>query len=131
MRALKATRTVILWVLQLFACLGFVVIGIAKFRAPFWIHGFARWGYPDWFRLQIGVLEVASGVLLAFPRTASYAAALLVCIMAGAAGTLAVHGERMSAPIVWVVLLAIVGIARFRRAWRPAATRAALASGPV
>src|SRR4029077_10694634 len=93
MRYLRTAGTVTVWALQAFACLGFVFIGIAKFRPGFWIAGFARWGYSDSFRMLIGILEIAGGVLLTFPLTASYAATLLGSIMVGATVTLVLHNE--------------------------------------
>jgi uncharacterized membrane protein YphA (DoxX/SURF4 family) len=119
MRFLKAAGPVMLWALQILASVGFVLTGFAKFFAPFWIAGFTRWGYPDSFRMLIGVLEIVGGLLLAFPRTASYAAAMLACIMVGAFGTLIAHGEPWKAPIVWMVVIVVIGIARRRAALRP------------
>jgi putative oxidoreductase len=120
MRHLKSTGRAALWTLQILAAVGFVLTGLAKFRAPFWIAGFARWGYPDGFRIAIGVLEVAGGVLLLFPRTSSYAAALLGSIMIGAVVTLLLHHEPFLAPVVWGAVLAVIGGVRRPRAARPA-----------
>jgi putative oxidoreductase len=131
MRNLKTVGTVMLWVLQTLVSLGFIGTGIGKFHGAFWIAAFARWGYPDSFRLLIGVLEVAGGLLLAFPRTASYAAALIGCIMVGAAGTLVLHKERAFAPIVWFACTVFIGIVRRRRAWRPISRRVPAALDPV
>ena len=131
MRNLKTAGTVLLWVLQILVSLAFIGTGIGKFRGAFWIAGFARWGYPDSFRLLIGALEVAGGLLLAFPRTASYAAALIGCIMVGAAGTLVLHHERAFAPIVWFVCIAFIGGVRRRRAWRPFSRSVPAALDPV
>ena len=119
MRYLKTAGTVMLWALQIFATVGFTVAGIGKFRSAFWIAAFARWGFSDGFRMLIGVLELAGGLLLAFPRTTSYAAVLIGCIMVGAAGTLVLHKEPWAAPVFWLVIMALLGIARRRRAWRP------------
>jgi len=119
MRYLKAAGTVTIWTLQVLASLGFVYIGIAKFRPGFWIAGFARWGYSDSFRMLIGVLEVAGGALLAFPPTASYAAAVLGCILAGAIGTLVLHNEHPFPPLVWIAVTALIGLVRLPRMWRP------------
>jgi uncharacterized membrane protein YphA (DoxX/SURF4 family) len=119
MRYLKTAGTVTMWALQVLASLGFVYIGIAKFRNGFWIAGFARWGYSDSFRMLIGVLEVAGGVLLAFPPTASYAAALLGCILAGAIGTLVLHNEPPFPPLLWIAVIALIGLVRLPRMWRP------------
>ncbi len=112
----------LLWIAQIWAAFAFVVIGFGKFRNPFWLAAFPRWGYSDGFRMLIGVLEMLAGVLIAFPQTASYAAVLIDVIMLGAVGTLVVHHEKLFPPIFWLIVVSIVGFARRRRAWRPSAS---------
>jgi putative oxidoreductase len=121
MRYLKIAGVVLLWAIQLLAAFAFVNIGLGKFTHPFWIKAFAKWGYSDGFRMLIGVLEMAAGVLLAIPQTTVYAAALIDVLMIGAAGTLLLNGEpsrQISAPIVWMVLVSALAFARRRRTWR-------------
>jgi uncharacterized membrane protein YphA (DoxX/SURF4 family) len=112
---------VILWIFQGWAAFAFVVIGFGKFHGAFWVKAFTRWGYSDGFRLLIGVLEMTGGLLMAFPRTAAYAAILLDVIMIGAIATLVAHDEHLFAPTFWLIVVSIVGYARWRQAWRPAA----------
>lgn len=131
MRFLKSASPVLLWVLQILFSFLFVMTGVGKFRGAFWVAGFARWGYPDGFRVVVGVLEIVAGALLAFPWTASYAAALIVCIMIGAEGTLILNHEKIAPPIVWMVIVTTIGIGRRHRAWRPNARAAAPALDPV
>ena len=120
MRVVRIAGTVVLWTLQVLAAAGFVAIGVAKFAIPAWAHNFARWGYPDGFYMVIGALEMIGGVLLLVPRLTSYAAALLGAIMIGAAATHLLHNEtaRLSAPLMWLGMMAVLGFARRRRAWR-------------
>jgi uncharacterized membrane protein YphA (DoxX/SURF4 family) len=115
----KAARA-ILWLFQAWTAFAFVVIGIGKFRNPFWLAAFPRWGYSDGFRMLIGVLECLGGLLMAFPRTALYAALVIAAIMIGALGTLLLNHEKLFAPIFWLVVVSIVGYARRKQAWRPA-----------
>ena len=131
MRNLKKAGVALLWTVQILVCLAFIMTGVAKFRAPFWIDGFARWGYPDWFRVTIGVLEIVGGLLIALPATASYATALLGGILAGAAATLLLHNENPAAPIVWFVVVVLIGVSRRSRAWRPIGMRVPLAASQV
>jgi len=114
------TGRAILWFLQMWTAFAFVVIGFGKFRNPFWLAAFPRWGYSDGFRMLIGVLEILGGLLIVFPRTASYAAILIDAIMIGALGTLVLNHEKFFAPIFWLILVSVVGYARRRQAWRPA-----------
>ena len=63
----------------------FLVMGLMKFpeTGP-WTALFERWGYPAWFRHAVGLAEVLGGSALVVPRAASYAAAVLAAVMAGA-----------------------------------------------
>ena len=121
MRVLKMVGTAALWIVQILAAAAFVAIGVAKFASPEWARHFARWGYPDGFYLVIGALEVFGAILLLAPKLSSYGAALLAAIMAGAAATHALHHEtaRIAAPLMWLAIVALIGVARRRRAWRP------------
>ena len=122
MRVLRMVGTVALWIVNILAAAAFVAIGLAKFGSPAWAIKFERWGYPDGFYMVIGALEIAGGVLLLVPRVSSYAAALLGAILIGAAATHALHDEtaRVAAPLMWLAVMALIGVARRRRAWRPA-----------
>jgi putative oxidoreductase len=122
MRILRMAGTVALWIVNILAAAAFVAIGLAKFFSPEWAIKFERWGYPDGFYMVIGALELAGGVLLVVPRVSSYAAALLGAILIGAAATHALHHEaaRVAPPLMWLAVMALIGVARRRRAWRPA-----------
>ena len=121
MRVLRIVGTVALWIVNILAAAAFVAIGLAKFGSPQWAIKFERWGYPDGFHLVIGALEVGGAILLLVPKVSSYGAVLLGAIMVGAAATHALHDEaaRVSAPLMWLAIITLVGLARRRRAWRP------------
>lgn len=121
MRTLRLAGIIGLWGLQVLLAALFVVIGIAKFGDPSWARNFARWGYPSGFYMVIGALEAIAGVCLLVPRIATYAAALLVVIMIGASATHLLHNEmhRVVAPLIYLAVLAVIGIARLRSAARP------------
>jgi putative oxidoreductase len=125
MKTLKRVGWISLWILQVLAALAFVVIGVAKFADPGWSRNFARWGYPAGFYMMIGVLELAGGVCLLVPRIAAYAAAFLGAIMVGALATHVVHNEtaRLVGPLMYLVVLAIVALGRWRSAVRPPVIR--------
>lgn len=133
MRVLKVVGTVALWIVQILAAAAFVAIGVAKFASPEWPRHFARWGYPDGFYLVIGALEVGGAMLLLAPKLSSYGAALLGAIMAGAAATHALHHEtgRIAAPLMWLAIVALVGVARRRRAWRPGVRALPVPAGQI
>jgi hypothetical protein len=117
MRYVRRAGIVVLWAMQILGAAAFIAIGMAKFSSPFWVKAFARWGYSDGFRILIGVLEVAGGAALVWPRTTFYAAVLIDAILIGAAATLGLHGERMSAPTMWFVWISILAAARYKLAY--------------
>ena len=86
------------------------------------VKEFAKWGYPGWFRLVVGTVEVASAVLLLIPRVAFFGASALAVIMIGAIHTHVFRGTNEAGmavvPLLLLVFLAIVGYAR-----RPASLR--------
>jgi len=121
MRTLRLVGIIGLWTLQVLLAALFVVIGIAKFADPSWARNFARWGYPSGFYMVIGALEAIGGVCLLFPRVATYASALLGVIMICASATHLLHNEmhRVAPPLVYLAVLAIIGVARLRVIARP------------
>jgi len=133
MHLIRRVGTVAVWFLQALLALAFTLIGVAKFADPSWARSFARWGYPDGFYLVVGVLEAAGGLALLVPRLASWAAVMLGAIMLAASVTHFVHGEmnRVTPPLMYLAVVAIVGLARRRAAWRPRVSRRAVAAGPM
>ena len=87
-RAARIVLEVALWALTALLVMVFVRAGLAKFEAESgWSRAFAYWGYPVWFRVWIGLLEVAAAALLLWPRTAAYGAILIIVVMLGGMGT--------------------------------------------
>lgn len=81
-------REVLLWALAAMLIMVFVRAGLDKFDASSgWARAFSVWGYPVWFRILIGVSEVAAALLLLWPRTAAYGAAIIIVVMAGGMAT--------------------------------------------
>lgn len=50
----------------------------------FWAEPFARWGYPVWLRVGVGVLETAGSVMLVVPWLATWGGIATGMAMAGA-----------------------------------------------
>ena len=125
MRTLKVLGTIGLWTVQILAALAFILIGVVKFADPSWARSFARWGYPAGFYMVIGILEALGGVCLLVPRVASYAAGLLGIIMIAAAATHFVHNEmgRVAGPLMYLALVGIIGLGRWKSAARPTQVR--------
>lgn len=89
----------------------FALSGGAKLAGlEFEIQAFARWGYPPWFMVVVGVVEVAGAIALLVGRLSAAAAAALAAMMVGALGTHVIHAE-------WG-MLAIAAVIFGLSAWR-------------
>ena len=98
---LRHVRLAAAWALGLYLASLCVRMGWGKLTPDeFWTESFARWGYPSWFRVLVGAVELAAGAALVIPWVASYGALALSLIMAGAWGTLAHEGRW--ADVAWV-----------------------------
>ena len=107
-------RKIALWALTGLLAFLFAFAGSMKFVGPGAAKQFAEFGYPDWFRVVIGVVEAGGALALLAPRTAFYGAGALAVVMAGAVFTLLRAGEVPQAvvPLVLFGLLALVSYAR-------------------
>ena len=107
------------WILTALLVLMFANAGIRKFfENGGWTWMFRHVGFPDWFRIVIGVLEAGAAVLLLLPRTAAYGAITVIVIMLGAIATnFAAHMPLRGLVPAGVSLLvgAIVLAARWRQ----------------
>src|SRR5262249_9801908 len=108
--------SILLWTASSLAAVYFVFIGAEKFTSPFWLTAFARWGYSDRFRMLIGVVEIAGGLLLAFPKTTVYGAVAIEVVMLGALGTRLRCHEHVFAPVFLLVMVALIAYGRRRHA---------------
>jgi hypothetical protein len=96
----------------------FVPQGWAKFSdSSGWARAFRIWGYPDWFRVTIGVAELGAVLLLLWPRTAAIGAAVIICVMLGGMGTHVVKegGRHITSEVVPLVLATIVLVVKLRQ----------------
>lgn len=111
----RIVREVLLWVVTAFLVYVFVRQGISKFDdASGWSRAFRFWGYPDWFRILIGVVEVAAAVILLVPRFAWIGAMMIIVVMLGGMATHVVTGQpkQVTSEVVPLVLSTIIAIAR-------------------
>jgi uncharacterized membrane protein YphA (DoxX/SURF4 family) len=76
---------------------------------------FAAYGYPDWFRVLIAVVEIAGSLAILISRAAFWAAGALAVVMVGAAFTHLLHGEVPQAAVPLVLLALLVAVGYFRR----------------
>ena len=115
----KLILVILLWLVSAFLTFVFVNSGWPKFsNSSGWARAFTVWGYPVWFRLLVGVIEVAGGVLLLLPWTALYAALALAVIMLGAMGTHIADGHPAAVYHEALPLTLLVGVIYLRWHWK-------------
>jgi uncharacterized membrane protein YphA (DoxX/SURF4 family) len=121
MTKLRIAKEIVLWILTLMLVLVCIRSGLLKLTGNvFWVRDFHRWNYPDWFRIVVGVAELASAALLFVPRLAVYGAGLFAVVMLGAIYTHATHNESSRLPfnLFLLVLSSVIIVARGKLAQR-------------
>lgn len=111
----SAARFVGTWLPAVLLVLIFVPQGLAKFNdSSGWAQAFRVWGYPDWFRITVGTLELLAAVLLIAGRTAALGAITIILIMLGAMATHLIFegGRHMTSEVVPLTLATIVLVVR-------------------
>jgi putative oxidoreductase len=118
-RVIRIAAAVLVWALSAMLIFVFVPAGWAKFDpGSGWSRAFAHWGYPVWFRLLIGVLEMGAAACLLWPQTAAYGAMIIIVIMLGGMGTHAFiehQPSRATSELGQLVFASIVAAARWRK----------------
>ena len=112
---IKAARVIGTWLPAILLVLIFVPQGLAKFDdASGWARAFRLWGYPDWFRITIGALELLAALLLITGRFAVLGAMTIMVIMLGGMATHLIFegGRHMTSEIVPLTLATIVFVIR-------------------
>ena len=116
MTKIQILKAVVLWLITLFLALICVRSGWLKVSGNiFWVRDFHRWGYPDWFRLVVGIAELSATALLLVPRLASYGAGLFALVMVGAIFTHFTNNETSRLPFNLLLLTLSLVIVFARR----------------
>jgi uncharacterized membrane protein YphA (DoxX/SURF4 family) len=114
----KTARIIGMWIPAILLVLIFAKQGWSKFDdGSGWARAFRHWGYPDWFRITIGVMELTAVVLLLLGRTAAFGAILIIVVMLGAWATHLMFdgGRHMTSEMVPLVLASILLVLRRRQ----------------
>ena len=109
--------SVLLWVPSLFLAYIFARQGLSKFSdTSGWARAFAVWHFPVWFRVLVGVWEVAAAVLVLVPKVAPVGAAMIALVMLGGMGTHVYWGHpgQVTSEVVPLVLSLVVLAGRLR-----------------
>ena len=116
-RTMAIAREVALWLITVFLAYVFLRQGAAKFSDDSgWARAFRVWHYPDWFRILIGVVEIAAVVLLFIRRVALVGAIMIVIVMLGGMATHLWWGQPryITSEILPLVLATLVALGRKR-----------------
>jgi uncharacterized membrane protein YphA (DoxX/SURF4 family) len=114
----KALAVIGPWIPAILLMLVFAPHGWSKFSdASGWAAAFRQWGYPDWFRVTIGVLEVSAVALLLLGRTAAYGAIIIIVVMLGGMATHIIFdgGRHLTSEVVPLCLSSLVLFLRRRQ----------------
>jgi uncharacterized membrane protein YphA (DoxX/SURF4 family) len=121
----RIVREVLLWAVVAMLVMVFMRAGLDKFDASSgWARAFNVWGYPVWFRILIGVLEIGAALLLLWPRTAAYGAAVIIIVMLGGMGTHVFVEHRPSgvtSELLHLIFACVVVAGRWRTRITPSA----------
>lgn len=103
------TIKVIMWILIALMTVQFVAAGIGKLTGA-WESKFIEWGYSILFMYFIGVLEIASVIILYISKLRKWAIIGLVIIMFGAAITHILHQEyfRIIHNVILITILSLI-----------------------
>jgi putative oxidoreductase len=108
---IRAAKVIGMWIPAILLVLIFAPQGWSKFNdASGWATAFRNWGYPDWFRVTIGVIELAAVALLLLGRTAAFGAILIIIVMLGGMATHIIFdgGRHLTSEVVPLTLASIV-----------------------
>ncbi|RCW63135.1 DoxX family protein [Saliterribacillus persicus] len=105
-------------ILQVILGLGFIMFGLMKFKSKQMVEGFKYFGYPVWFRVFTGLVELISAGLVISgiwnEKLAAWGGLLIVATMIGAIIThikIKDSVKNMMMPIVLLILgLAVLAL---------------------
>ncbi|MGD8192851.1 DoxX family protein [Brevibacillus ginsengisoli] len=104
-------------------CIGLALIALIFIQAAVlklmgvqaMVEVFNKLGYPAWFRITIGILEIAGAIALLIRSSSRYGAMLLALIMIGATISSLAKGAAGDVIVPVIMLLLLVWIAVVRR----------------
>ena len=107
-------------ILQVILGLGFLMFGFMKFGSKQMVEGFKHYGYPGWFRVFTGVVELISAALVIAgiwnETLAAWGGLFIVATMIGAIFThikIKDTAKEMMMPIILLILGLVVLLINF------------------
>ena len=113
--------SVAVWTASLILAGIFVLVGVNTLINPATQQLFSTWGYYDWVRQVVGVLEIGAGVMLLVRQVAWIGAVTLALIMIGGIVTFLRYNSLIHAAIPGLLLISLTSLAyhRFPRSTPP------------
>ena len=103
------------WLLTILLAILFLFTGWGQVAgSPAFVSMWSAFGYPHWFMILTGALEIVAVAVLIAPRTIWYGGVLLSVIMLGAFITHLTHGEASYAPMPFVLGILSLAAAALR-----------------
>ncbi|OAH52783.1 hypothetical protein AWH48_13300 [Domibacillus aminovorans] len=107
-------------ILQVILGIGFLTFGFMKFGSKQMVEGFKQYGYPGWFRVVTGLVEVISAALVIAgiwnETLAAWGGLFIVATMVGAVFThikINDNVQQMMMPIILLILGLVVLLLNF------------------
>ena len=116
-RSLYVTKEILIGAMSLFLVVIFFMAGMAKMTNDSgWARAFSHWGYPVWFRIAIGVIEIVAALFLLVPRTARHGALMIMAVMLGGMVTHLVHdhGRHLTSELGPLLFSTVIFLTRRR-----------------
>ena len=103
------------WILSLVLAVAFVIVGLANVTLqPRMVARFVSNGYPLWFVVVTGAIEIFGAVLVLVPTTSYIGAGLLASLTLGALISQFAHGQTrfVAIPLLLIVIALTTGTLR-------------------
>jgi uncharacterized membrane protein YphA (DoxX/SURF4 family) len=103
------------WALSIILAIEFFWSGYGNLTGdPKLVAAFQTFGYPHWFQLVTGALEVIAAIAVLIPAATFSGAVLIVCIMIGALYSHLSHGQNAEIvkPLEFLVLALALAVIR-------------------
>ncbi|MEZ4779745.1 MAG: DoxX family protein [Flavobacteriaceae bacterium] len=99
----------LIWFISALIAYDFFIHGARKLDpSGWWAPAFEKWGYPTWFMILIGIIELIGALLLIIPKVRYIGAFFLFIIMLGALTTKALHKIAIEEVVFFLNILTLL-----------------------
>lgn len=104
---------IIYWASNILSVVPAIASGIAYLTHPFFLEAFKHFGFPDYFRIQLGIAKIIGGLIILIPSVSSRVkewayVGLAITFISAIIAHYSVDGFSQSvAPLIVLILLVI------------------------